>query len=136
MLQTAGNMKPADNLNQVEKSAILAVKAYVFIEYPPIGNDIALKLADQARKLCSTEPEWIVIWLLAKARVRRFFNRNKVPDESEIDAVDMLLCTKIQKSEHLIKAATIYSDVASYYSFHCNYEESNKYYKLAQDIST
>jgi len=88
------NIKQINSFNRAEKAAICAVKARVFMEYPPKGNDLALKYADQARTLHSTEPEWIIIWLKAKGRVRRYYEQYKMPDDDEIDAAEILCSTK------------------------------------------
>lgn len=121
------------NLNRAEKAAICAIKALVFMEYPPKGNDIALKFAEQARNLHSTEPEWIIIWLKAKGRVRRFYSSYKMPDDGEIDAAE-ILCTAKTKPRLLIRASKLYMEVAFIHKLNKNHQESKKFYKLSSDL--
>lgn len=121
------------NLNQTEKAAICAIKALVFMEYPPKGNDIALKFAEQARNLHSTEPEWIIIWLKAKGRVRRYYNRYKMPDDGEIYAAKILSTTET-KPQLLIRASKLYMEVAFIHKINRNHQESKKFYKLSSDL--
>jgi len=118
----------------VEKAAVCAVKARIFLEYPPKGNDIALKFADQARTLDSTEPKWIVIWLKAKGRVRRYYEQLAMPENDEIDCAKILSSAKTN-ARHLIKASKVYFEVAYVNKLKNNREESNKYYKLSYDIT-
>lgn len=128
------NIKPINCLNRAEKAAICAVKARVFMEYPPKGNDIALKLADEACNLHSTEAEWIIIWLKAKGRVRRFYKQFDMPDEVEIDAAEMLCSTKT-KPRLLIQASKLFMEVAYCHKLKFNQNESNKYYKLSSELT-
>lgn len=104
------------------------------MEYPPKGNEIALKFSEEARRLHSTKPEWIIIWLKAKGRVRRYYNPiNKMPDKEEVDAAEMLSTSKT-KPWHLVQASTIFMEMAFIYKFKNNYKESNKLYKLSSDL--
>ncbi|XP_025197118.1 uncharacterized protein LOC112595929 [Melanaphis sacchari] len=128
------NVKQITSFNRAEKAAVCAVKARIFMEYPPKGNDIALKFADQARTLHSTEPEWIVIWLKAKGRVRRYYEQYKMPENDEINAAEMLCSTKT-KARLLIQASKLYMEVAFINKLKNNKEESNKYYKISSDIT-
>jgi len=128
------NLKKINNFNRAEKAAVCAVKARIFMEYPPKGNDIALKFADQARTFHSTEPEWIVIWLKAKGRVRRYYEQYTIPDNNEIDAAEILCSTKT-KARLLIQASKVYMEAAFANKLKNNKEESNKYYKLSSDIT-
>lgn len=121
------------NLNRAEKAAICAVKALVFMEYPPKGNDIALQFAEQARNLHSTEPEWITIWLKAKGRVRRFYSQYQMPDDDEIDAAEILSTAKT-KPRLLIRASKLYMEVAFIHKVNRNHQESKKFYKLSSDL--
>lgn len=100
------------------------------MEYPPKGNDIALKLAEEARILDSSEVEWTNIWLKAKGRVRRFYDEFKIPDSDEIYAAD-ILCTKTDP-RLLLEAAELYINVAIIYKQ--DEEKSKKYFKISSDI--
>lgn len=123
-----------NNLNRSEKAAICAVKAKVFMEYAPKGNEIALKFSEQARNLHSTEPEWIIIWLKAKGRVRRYYDYlNKMPEKDEMDAAEMLSTTKTN-CRHLVYASKIFMEVAFHNKINKKFKESDKYYKLSSDI--
>lgn len=104
------------------------------MEYPPKGNDKALKFADQARTFHSTEPEWIVIWLKAKGRVRRYYEQYTIPDSDEMNAAEILCSTKT-KARLLIQASKVYMEAAFANKLKNNKEESNKYYKLSSDIT-
>lgn len=128
------DVKPICSLNRAEKAAICGVKARVFMEYPPKGNDIALKFADEARNLHSIEPEWLIIWLKAKGRVRRYYNQFQMPDEIEINVAEML-CTSKTKPRLLIQASKLYLEVAYIHKLNYNQEESYKYYKLSTDLT-
>ncbi|XP_026822086.1 uncharacterized protein LOC113560423 [Rhopalosiphum maidis] len=128
------NVKEINNFNRAEKAAVCAVKTRIFMEYSPKGNDIALKFADQARTLHSTEPEWIVIWLKAKGRVRRYYEQFSMPENAELDAAEILCSTKT-KARLLIQASKVYMEAAFVNKLTNNREESNKYYKLSSDIT-
>lgn len=128
------NIKQINSFNRAEKAAICAVKARIFMEYPPKGNDIALKFADRACTLHSTESEWIIIWLKAKGRVRRYYEQYKLPDDDELDAAEMLCSTKT-KARLLIQASKVYMEAAFVNKLKNNKDESNKYYKLSSDIT-
>lgn len=104
------------------------------MEYPQEGNDIALKFINQARYLDSIEPEWIVIWLKAKGRVRRYYEKYKMPDDDEIDAVQML-CTTQSKPHILVQAIHVYEEVGFIKKITYKPDESNHFYKLASDIT-
>lgn len=122
------------DLNRAEKAAICAIKARLFMEYPPRGNDIALEFAVQARNLNSTEPEWIIVWLKAKGRVRRFYIQFQMPDEHEIDAAD-ILCTTKSKPRSLIQASKLYMEVAFIHKINRDIVESKKNYKISSDLT-
>jgi len=128
------DVKPVKSLNQVEKAAICAIKSRVFMEYPPKGNDIGLAFADQARNLQSTEPEWIIIWLKAKGRVRRYHDKYQMPDKHEIEAAKMLCATKTAKSRSLIQASKLYLEVAFNHKRNNN-PLSRQFYQLSSDLS-
>lgn len=103
------------------------------MEYPPKGNEISLKYAEQARKFCSTEPEWLSNWLKAKGRVRRFYNPCSKPHDDEIEAADLISTLKTLPIMFL-PASRIYSEVGQFYKYRGMREESDKYYKLASDL--
>ncbi|CAI6350792.1 unnamed protein product [Macrosiphum euphorbiae] len=128
------NIKQINNFNRAEKSAVCAVKARIFMEYPPKGNDIALKFADRARTLHSTEPEWIIIWLKAKGRVRRYYEQYKMPGDDEIDAAEMLCSTKT-KARLLIQASKLYMEAAFVNKLKNNKDESKRFYNLSYEIT-
>lgn len=104
------------------------------MEYPHEGNEMALKFVNQARCLDSIEPEWIVIWLKAKGRVRRYHEKFRTPDEDEIDAVKMLSTTQ-SKLHILIQATQVYEEAGYIKKMTHDYNESNRFYKLASDIT-
>lgn len=128
------DVKPANSLNKYEKSAICAIKCRVFMEYPPIGNDIGLTFAEQARNLHSTEPDWILIWLKAKGRVRRYKDTQQMPDEHEIDAANILSEIK-GNPRTIIQAAILYKEVAMNHKINQNPELSKQFYQLSSDLS-
>lgn len=134
LLQIIKSVKIVNSFNCAEKAAVCAVKARVFMEYPPKGNDIALTFSVQARNLYSTELEWMIIWLKAKGRVRRYYDHlNIMPEKDEMDAADMLSTTKTN-SRHLVQASIIFMETAFNYKLKKNSEQSNKYYKLSSDL--
>lgn len=105
------------------------------MEYAPNGNVIALKLADEACNLYSKEPHWIVIWLKAKGRSRRFNNIGKsMPDRDEIEAADTLSSQINPKPQFLINACKIYHDVAFYNRIIKDKETSQMYFKLGYNL--
>lgn len=104
------------------------------MEYPPIGNDIALKFANEARNLHSTEPEWIIIWLKAKGRVRRFYSQFKMPENDEVNAAE-ILCTTKTRPRFLVQASKLYMEVAFCHKLSNNREKSMEYYKLSSDLT-
>uniref|UniRef100_A0A2S2PAG1 Uncharacterized protein n=1 Tax=Schizaphis graminum TaxID=13262 RepID=A0A2S2PAG1_SCHGA len=128
------NVKKINSFNCAEKAAICAVKARIFLEYPPKGNCIALKFADQAQTHNSTEPEWILVWLRAKGRVRRYYEQFAMPENDEMDAAKILASAKTNAGL-LIKASKVYLEAAFVNKLKNNREESNKYYKLSYDIT-
>lgn len=129
------NVKPINILNEAEKSAICAIKACVFMEYAPNGNAIALKLANEARKLYCNEPEWIIIWLKAAGRIRRFNSVGKsMPGKDEVEAADILCSQTNPKPKFLINACKIYHDMAIVYKIHNNKGKSQYYYTLGYDL--
>ncbi|KAL5240438.1 hypothetical protein ACI65C_007848 [Semiaphis heraclei] len=126
------DVKQVNIFNKADKAAICAVKAKMFMEYPIKGNNIALELINQAITNYN-ESEWIVIWLKAKGRVRRYAEHFKMPGDDEIDAANKLCSTK-SNPEHLIKASELFKEVGSVYKSINNHRESNKFYKLSTDI--
>lgn len=127
-------VKPVNTLNRAEKAAICAVKARVFMEYPPKGNDIALKFADEARNYHTTEPEWIIIWLKAKGRVRRYYFQYKMPDIEEFNAAEILSTTKT-KPRFLIQASKLFMEAGFIHKQNKNRNESNKFYKISSELT-
>lgn len=134
--QILENVKPRNAFERKEVAAAYVVKAYVFMQYTPVGNDIGLKLVDQARALEPDILEWLVVWLTAKQRIRQYFIQFSMPDKCEIEAADMLLHVKNQKASFMIKALEIYANVGRYYRHNSQLKESNKYYQIASDIVT
>ncbi|CAI6349312.1 unnamed protein product [Macrosiphum euphorbiae] len=128
------DIKQINNFNSAEKAAICAVKARVFMEYSPKGNDIALNFADQARALHPTEPELIIIWLKAKGRVRRYYDPTEIPGDDEIEAAESV-CSIKSNSKLIFEASQIYKEVGYIYKTKKNYKESNKFFKLSFDIA-
>ncbi|XP_001946582.1 uncharacterized protein LOC100165115 [Acyrthosiphon pisum] len=128
------DIKQINNFNRAEKAAICAVKGRVFMEYAPKGNDIALEFASRARNLYSAEHEWIIIWLKAKGRVRRYYQPYTMAGNDEMDAAKTL-CSTTLKSHILIEVSQLYKETGFVYKMKNNYSESNKYYKLASDIA-
>lgn len=104
------------------------------MEYPPKGNDIALKFADEARYLNPTELEWVVVWLKAQGRVRRFYHQYQMVYDTEIEAAEML--SKAKTNPHLLyKASKPYMERGFYHKLNKNYEESMKFYRLSSNIA-
>jgi len=126
------DVKPIKNFNPAEEAAICAVKARIFMEYPPKGNDIALELADQARTL-STEHEWLLIWLKAKKRVRHRNEPYKMPGDDEMEAAERLLSTTSPK--FFIHAYQLYKEAGFVYEMQNNLKLSKKFYKLSFDVA-
>jgi len=104
------------------------------MEYPPKGNDIALQFADQARNIHPTESEWIVIWLKAKGRVRRYYKQFQMPDVHEMNAAEILSASKTIP-KHVVQASKLYMEAAFIHKLSSNWEESNKYYNLSSDLT-
>ncbi|KAL4141617.1 hypothetical protein QTP88_004228 [Uroleucon formosanum] len=126
------DIKQIKDFNRTEKAAICAVKAIVFMEYPQKGNDIALEFSSQACNLHPAEHEWIIIWLKAKGRVRRYYHPFEMPGIDEMDAVKMLCSTKL-KPDILIEASRLYKEAAFVYRVNKNYSEANKLYNFSID---
>lgn len=128
------DVKDKNDFNEAEKSVVCAAKASIFMEYPAKGNVIALKFADQARTLHSTEPEWTFIWLKARGRVRRSNEPYKMPGDDEIKAAE-LLCSIKTNPKHLIRSAQLYREAGFIYKLNNNHTESNKLFKLSAEIA-
>jgi len=126
------DVKHVNIFNKAEKAAICAVKAKVFMKYPIKGNFIALKFADQAIAN-STEPEWMVIWLKAKGRVRRYSKPFQTPGDDEIDVANMLCSTKTNP-KYLMKASYVYKEVGTVNKSIKNHREATKFLKLYDHI--
>lgn len=127
----AKDLRSVNSLNRAEIAAISAVKARIFMLYAPMGNCIALKFADQARNIQTDETEWKLVWLKAKGRVRRYYNKIQMPGEDEINAVKMLSLTQ-SKPWFLIQASKMYMEIAFIHSVNNNREE----YKIHNTISS
>lgn len=124
-----------DDFEPAEIAAACTVKAYAFMQYAPVGNDVALKFADRARALQPDDLKWLCVWLTVKERVRRYLTQFSKPDESEVKAADMLLHAKNQKIAFLIKAFDTYESLGAHYRHNSQYNVSNMYYKTALDIA-
>lgn len=126
-------VKPVITFNTTEKAAICAIKARVFLEYPPKGNDIALQFAKIARDYHSTEVEWIIIWLKAKGRVRRYYYQHQMPDSQEFEAANIL--SQDHKPGSLIQASKLFMEAAYTFKLDKNQEKSDEYYKISSDLT-
>ncbi|CAI6353710.1 unnamed protein product [Macrosiphum euphorbiae] len=124
------DVKPINNFNEAEKAAICAVKASIFMLYPPNGNYIALELASQA----CTEPEWIIIWLKVKKRVRHRDEPYKIPGDDEIGAALKLYDTQ-SKPELLIQAYQTFKETGFINKINNNHRKSQHFYKLSSAIA-
>lgn len=121
------NVKPVGSLNLAEKALICAVKSRVFSEYAPIGTVISLKFAEQAYNFQSTQPEWIITWLIAKGRVRRQNSQRNIPEQDEIDAARILSKTK-SNPVFLLKATKIFISTAINYTIINKNNEADELY--------
>lgn len=122
------------NFSAAEKSFVCAVKAKVFMEYPPKGNEVGLNFANEALSLLPNETKWMIIWLKAKGRVRRFYNKSKTPDKDEIDTAETL-SNMTTNCRSQIQAGNLFMEVASTLQLKPQYrEESDNYYKLSSDF--
>lgn len=132
--QIVENVKPMNDFEPAEMATVCAIKAIVFMEYAPVGNDIGLKLADQARALQPDNLKWLAVWLTAKGRVRRYFDTLSKPEECEVEAADVLLRAQNQNVYFLNKAFGIYINLGSYYERNSQLEKSYTSHKIALDI--
>jgi len=128
------DIKPVKNFTKADKAAICAVKAKVFMEYPIKGNNIALEFINQAIANSTESAEWIVIWLKAKGRVRRYAEPFKIPGDDEIYAANKLRTTKY-KPEHLAKASELFKEVGNAYKSINNQKESITFFKLSVKVT-
>lgn len=103
------------------------------MEYPPKGNDIAIKFVEKACNLDSFEPTWDAVWLKAKGRVRRYSNRFSMPDISELN-VAKKLCFYDTSPIILIQVAKVYSEAANVCKFNSMSEDAYEYYSLSNDL--
>lgn len=82
------------------------------MEYVPNRDIIVLKFANEARNLYSKEPHWLVIWLKAKRRIRRYNDVEKsMPDKDEMEAACILSSQKNSKPQFLISPYKVYHDM-------------------------
>jgi len=102
------------------------------MEYPPKGNDVALELAHRARTL-STEPEWLLIWLKAKKRVRHRKEPYKIPGNDEINDAQLLLHTTSPK--FFIHAYQLYKEAGFIHEMHNNLKLSKMFYNRSFDVA-
>lgn len=123
-----------DDFEPAEIAAACIVKAYVFMQYAPEGNNIGLKFADRARALRPDDLEWMCVWLTVKGRVRRHSRYLIEPDEYEVKAADLLLHAKNQKVAFLINALDVYGNLGDYYRNRSQIKVSNMYYETALGI--
>ncbi|KAL5240440.1 hypothetical protein ACI65C_007850 [Semiaphis heraclei] len=126
------DVKHVNIFNKAEKAAICAVKAKVFMKYPIKGNFIALQFANQAI-INSTQPQWRVIWLKAKGRVRRYSEPFQTPGDDEIDVANILCSTKTDP-KYLMKASYVYKEVGTVNKSNKNYREATKFLNLSYHI--
>jgi len=71
---------------------------------------------------------------MAKGRLRRLTDKLSVPDESELDAADMLLKSKLINSSFRIIAATTYCSIGRYYERINDTDTRDKYFKHTKNI--
>ncbi|VVC43505.1 Hypothetical protein CINCED_3A010833 [Cinara cedri] len=113
--QILKDIKPCLSFNSVEKAAVYAIKSKVFLEYPYKGNKIALRLAEFARDFNSTENHWIIIWLIAKGRQRRFDRDRTLPFRDELEAAKKL-CSFEDNPEFLLSASNVFLEAGLDYN--------------------
>lgn len=119
-------LKLKSELSDIEKSAIHAVKALIFKEYPSLSKHITFKEATEAYKLNSNDAEWMHIWLIAKGPFNREFNNFEEPDDNELKIAEHLL--SISKSFwHLISVCDVFFKV---YKHTNNTTKKEKYLDL------
>jgi len=104
------------------------------MEYDKKGIVIALKFADQARTLHSTEPEWIFTWLIAKEKVRRSNELYKMPGDDEMKVAE-IFCSIKSHPKFLMKASQLYKEAGQVNKLKNNHKESAKFFKLSSDIA-
>lgn len=121
------NVKPISELNDIEKSAIHAVKSLIFIKYPSISKFIAFREADKALELNPTEPEWMHIWLLAKGPYNREYNNFAKPDLKERKVAEDLYNLS-HSYWHLMSVGDVFIKVSLQFT---SKEEHDKYFELA-----
>lgn len=122
----------------MERAAVCALKSKVFMEYPPIGNKIALELAESARKLNDTEILWKTIWLQAKGRTRRYDNSmdrtyKSMPLSEELSIAN-LLSSYENRPELWMIASDVFREAGIVFRYNfspANIEESDKYFQLS-----
>ncbi|XP_060870952.1 uncharacterized protein LOC132945272 isoform X2 [Metopolophium dirhodum] len=127
------DVKPVKNFNDTEKAAIYAVKARIFMEYPPKGNDIALELAERALALHYL-PEWLLIWSKAKKVVRHHNAPYTIPGDEEIDAALYLFKTQT-KPKLLIHAYQIFKEASYINKIDKNSRQSKYFFDYSSKIA-
>lgn len=120
-------------MSEVEKAAIKVIKAKVFMEYPPKGNNIALTLAEQACELHPTDTESLITWLKAKGRVRRFDSQHDMPTPNELSAAKRLSSNETE-FRSLIEASAIYSEAAFIQKLQHNNDVSKANYNISSEL--
>ncbi|XP_029344701.1 uncharacterized protein LOC107883282 [Acyrthosiphon pisum] len=127
------DVKPAKNFNDTEKAAICAVKARIFMEYPPKGNNIALELTERALALHYL-PEWLLIWLKAKKVVRHDNAPYTIPGDEEINAALYLYKTQT-KPKFLIHAYQLFKEAGYINNVNKNYGQSKYFFDYSYKIA-
>lgn len=120
------NIKPISELSDIEKSALHAVKALIFMKYPSLSKRIAFEEAEKALKLNSTEPEWMHIWLLAKGPFNREYNNFAKPDVNETKVAEDLYNLS-QTYWHLMSVGNVFIKLSK----RTTIKEHDKYFELA-----
>lgn len=120
------NVKLQSKLNDVEKSAIHAVKALIFMKYPSLSKNIAFLEADQAYKLNSIDAEWMRIWLTAKDSFSIEYNSFEIHDNNELKIAEHLLSTS-KSFWNLIAVSDVFSKV---YKYTNDEQKKEKYFDL------
>jgi hypothetical protein len=107
------------------------------LEYPPEGNIIALEFAESTRNFNDAELYWITIWLKAKGRKRRFYNKFTLPSRDELEGAKKLSSCE-DNPELLLCASQVFCEtgfILKKSGTPENYRDSNKYYKLSADLT-
>lgn len=127
------NIKLVSELNELEKSAIHAIKSLVLMKYPAGSKCVAFKEADIACTLNHDDPEWKHIWLIAKGRMNREFNLFSFPDSKELLVAETLYNNYSGTIWHIMCIVSVFVHFAK---FSTNKEEKLKYFKLSCEAMT